>query len=474
MKTAVTRFFRSVTGKAFSILSLCMATAFVFILLLNNLVFTNRYEQQKRELLKSAYTDAAEAISQRKNIETVLAHYHTEHDMSIVLWTTHRVLYSTAEKLEPIPLPSAYHEIKNGAYAIVGNGENGLVLYGKTIEGIHISLQVSLSGAQTTAALSNRLLGWVMLGTFTLSCLVLFLITQTFSRPIKQLCLQAQQMTKLNFSMRYNHPGTDEIAELGHHLNGVSETMEQNLSALKTANVHLQNDMQQTARQNEARIRFIRNVSHELKTPIALIQSYAEGLHENVAANPADREFYCTVIEDEAQKLSQILAKLTTLMQLEAGNEDLSIERFNITDMVMRLLQRHAPLFAEKGVDLPIIPAQPLFVWGDALLIEQVMTNYLTNALHHVTESGCIRIAFDETSDNTLHITVFNTGNPIPEEDLPHIWESFYKVDKAHTRSYGGTGIGLSVVAAILQAHHMPYGVRNLSDGVEFSFDLPC
>ena len=474
MKTAITRFFRSVAGKMFSILSLCMLTVLLFLFLLNNVVFLNVYEQQKRDLLTSAYIDAAEAVSQRKNLETALSPYHTDHDMSIVLWTAHHVLYSTASKPEPIPLPSAYNEVRNGAYTIVGNGENGLVLYGKTMEGIHVSLRVSLSDAQANAALSNRFLGWGTLGALAFCCIVLFLVIRAFSHPVKQLSLQAQQMAKLNFSARYPAHGNDEIAELGYHLNCVSETMEQNLSALKTANARLQNDMQQTTRQNEARSRFIRNVSHELKTPIALIQTYAEGLHENVAANPADREFYCTVIEDEAQKLSQIIAKLTTLMQLEAGNEELSIEHFDVVDMVSRLLQRYAPLFVEKGVTLPVIPEQPLLVWGDALLIEQVMTNYLTNALHHVTESGRICITFEDTPNNTLRIAVFNTGNRIPEEDLPHIWESFYKVDKAHTRSYGGTGIGLSVVAAILQAHRMPYSVRNLADGVEFSFELQC
>ena len=118
------------------------------------------------------------------------------------------------------------------------------------------------------------------------------------------------------------------------------------------------------------------------------------------------------------------------------------------------------------------MPDTPCYAWGDAVLIENVAINYLTNALNHVKLGGEIRVTWETVSQDTVQISVFNTGDPIPEEDLPHIWESFYKVDKARTRAYGGTGIGLSVVAAVMKAHGMPCGVENAANGVRFFFNL--
>ena len=231
--------------------------------------------------------------------------------------------------------------------------------------------------------------------------------------------------------------------------------------------------MEKSEKQDEARRAFISNVSHELKTPIALIQTYSEGLRENAAENPEERDYYCRVIEEEAQHLSQVISRMTMLMQLQSGKAELQIERFDIRALCEKLLERHAPLFEEHHIPMPVLPQAAAYVWGDALLIENVLTNYMTNALNHVNENGCIRIQWHAVNDTTLHITVYNSGSHIPGEDLPHIWESFYKADKAHTRSYGGSGIGLSVVAAIMQVHRMPYGVRNTENGVEFFIELP-
>ncbi len=478
MKSTITRFFRSVAGKVFCVLAVCIVALLLFNLLLNTFAFARLYEREKESLLTQAYTDAADAIAKRDNLADELAHYHVDYDMSILIWSDYQVLYTT-DRLSGLPvLTLTPPAVSNGSYIVSTRQQTdrdavSMVLYGKSAEGIHITLRLPIADSQASIAATNRFLWWATLGTLVLSCVIVFVLARIFTRPVRQLSGMAQRMARMDFSDRYMGRGQDELAHLGHSLNTVSETMEHSLSELKTANARLQSDMESTARQNEARSRFIRNVSHELKTPISLIQTYAEGLHENIAANAADREFYCTVIEDEAQKLSQIIAKLTTLMQLESGGGELTIERFDLSALLKRLLQRYAPLFEERGISLPALSDTPSFVWGDALLIEQVFTNYLTNALHHVTEGGEIHIRI-QPQENALRVTVYNDGAPIPEDDLPHIWESFYKIDKARTRAYGGTGIGLSVVAAIMQAHHMPYGVKNREGGVEFFADLQC
>lgn len=479
MKAAVHRFVRSVTGKVFLVLTLCILALLLLNWVFNTFVFLDFYEDQKKTQLTTAYHDICTAIDDRQDLTGMLSAYQTEYDLSIMIWTNYQLLYSSQPHNGPLQLLRPSEPVANGAYIIArsdgenGTAGNGMQLYGKTRTGIHILLKIPVTNMRERTAITNRFLLWSLLVALLLSGAILLWLSRVLARPVRRLSGMAQRMAGMDFSERYTGAGQDELAVLGDSLNAVSETMEQRLSELKTANARLQTDMEQTARQNEARNRFIRNVSHELKTPISLIQTYAEGLHENIAADPADREYYCTVIEDEAQKLSQIITKLTLLMQLESGKEELVIEHFDLTGLISRLLQRHAPLFAERGVALPTLPDTPCYAWGDALLIENVMTNYLTNALHHVADGGTIRIGCEAGASNTVHITVFNTGIPIPQEDLPHIFESFYKVDKARTRAYGGTGIGLSVVAAIMQAHHMPYAVRNLPDGVEFSIDLP-
>ena len=148
---------------------------------------------------------------------------------------------------------------------------------------------------------------------------------------------------------------------------------------------------------------------------------------------------------------------------------DLSL--FDLGEMAAGVVAANKISIEEAGIKVENTIPKGLSAWGDTFLIEEVFTNYLTNAIHHSTGEKRIRISA-ETRDKNIRINVFNTGNRIPEEDLPRLWEKFYKVDKAHTREYGGNGIGLSIVRAIMNAHSGAYGVRNDTDGVTFYFEL--
>ncbi|MBO5928451.1 MAG: HAMP domain-containing histidine kinase [Clostridia bacterium] len=471
------RFFHSIAGKLFCALTACVVVLLLFNRLLNSVAFQGYYERQQTELLKQAYTVADTALQQRRDVGQALSAYIAD-GVGATVWSGYRLLYSNDPRLsETVFISPEEIAVPNGTYTVrTAPGQSGelrVFLLGKSTGGINIMLWLSLSGVPNGTDILNRFLWWSALATLCGGCIGVFFLARSFTRPVRQLSDMAQRMARLDFSERYESGGShDELAQLGQSLNTVSQSMEQSLSALKTANAKLLSDVEQKNRQDEARTRFIRNVSHELKTPVSLIQNYAEGLHENVAGDAESREFYCSVIEEEAQKLSVVLRKLTLLMQLESGKEELQIEQFDIAALTARLVKRYAPLFAERAVDVPAVSEEPCLVWGDAGLLEHVLTNYLTNALHHVTEGGDIRVTFTPTDNGCVRVTVFNTGLPIPEEDIPHIWESFYKVDKARTRAYGGTGIGLSVVAAIMNAHRMPYRVENIDGGVAFSIDL--
>ena len=243
--------------------------------------------------------------------------------------------------------------------------------------------------------------------------------------------------------------------------------------SLKNANYELQKDIEKKEKLENMRTEFIGNVSHELKTPIALIQGYAEGLKEGISDDPESRAFYCEVIMDEANKMNQLVKNLLTLNQLEFGEEEVAFERFDIVELIQGVLQSIEILIGQKQAEVRFKAEQPVYVWADEFKVEQVVRNYLSNALNHVDNERIIDIRLTVREDaQKVRISVFNTGSQIPQEDKEQIWNKFYKVDKARTREYGGHGIGLSIVKAIMESFHQEYGVENYENGVAFWFEL--
>ena len=251
----------------------------------------------------------------------------------------------------------------------------------------------------------------------------------------------------------------------------MSEKLESTISELKSANNRLKEDIEQKEQLEQMRNEFLGNVSHELKTPIALIQGYAEGLKEGISDDAQSREFYCDVIMDEAAKMNQMVKNLLTLNQLEFGDEDIVFERFDLAALVNGVLQSMEILAEQEKIHVIFRQEKPIYVWADEFKVEQVVRNYVSNAFHHAGEEKVVEIKI-VTLDGKARVTVFNTGTPIAGEDVEHIWEKFYKADKAHSREYGGNGIGLSIVKAIMESFHQEYGVNNYDNGVEFWFEL--
>ena len=216
---------------------------------------------------------------------------------------------------------------------------------------------------------------------------------------------------------------------------------------------------------------FLSNVTHELKTPIALIQGYAEGLQDNINEDEESKDFYCEVIIDEANKMNSMVKKLLTLNQLEFGNEIVEFARFDVVAVIRSVLQSTDILMKQKNIVLHFEGSDPVFVWADEYLVQEVLTNYISNAIHHVSGVNIIEVKLIR-KENVIRIAVFNTGEKIPEEDIEKVWIKFYKVDKARTREYGGSGIGLSIVKAIMTSMNQKCGVVNHDTGVEFWFEL--
>lgn len=328
-------------------------------------------------------------------------------------------------------------------------------------------MSTPLESIRESVDLSNRFLAYVGIMALVFSSVIVYFTTKKITSPILKLANISERMSGLDFDVKYEGKAIDEIGVLGNNMNLLSDKLKETIGELKSANNELQKDIEEKIQIDEMRKDFIANVSHDLKTPIALIQGYAEGLTEGMAEDVESRKYYCEVIMDEANKMNKMVRQLLTLTALEFGNDQVTLERFDVTELIQGVLSAVGIVIQQKKADIQFDADHPVYVWADEFKIEEVITNFVSNALNHLDGERKIQIRVQELEGN-VKVSVRNTGDRIPENELPNIWMKFYKVDKARTREYGGSGIGLSIVKAIMDSHHKEYGVQNMEDGVEF------
>lgn len=284
-----------------------------------------------------------------------------------------------------------------------------------------------------------------------------------------------KKMAKLDFKQKYRiNDSDDEINELGKNINTMSDKLESTIKQLRETNSELEKDIEEKSKIDEMRKQFISDVSHELKTPIALIQGYAEGLIENVNNDDESRKFYAEVILDESNKMDVLVKQLLELMKLEYGKRKFNDEEFDVVELINEVIRKCNVMLEENQIQVVFDEKKPIYAYADDFYVEQVVTNYFTNAIKHAKEVNGkkqIKITIQNVK-NKIRVSVFNTGDKIPEEDLTRVWGRFYKIDDSRNRENSGSGIGLSIVKAIQNNYQNEYGVQNLSNGVEFYFDI--
>ena len=223
------------------------------------------------------------------------------------------------------------------------------------------------------------------------------------------------------------------------------------------------------------RTQFISDVSHELKTPIALIQGYAEGLVENVNNDDESRKYYAEVILDEADKMDKLVKQLLELMKLEYGKREFNNTKFDIVSLIKEVLRKCEVMIKEQNINAVLKNEDPIYVEADDFYIEQVVTNYITNAIRYseaINGKRSIIVEVIEELNGYARISVYNTGKNLSDKDLKRIWGRFTKLDNSRNRANGGTGIGLSLVKAVMNNYGNKYGVVNRENGIEFYFEL--
>ncbi len=477
-----------------------MFLTFGLILLINLFFMEKFYVQNKREAIIQAYRSIAQAITDgdiaSEDFDQEISHICERYNIEmIVLDADSKTVKSSTSNVEFLAkllwenmLTSSSNttgEFETREILDYGDGytlqmdidkstgRKYLDMWGVVGSGNLVLVRSTMESIKDNVIISNTFMAYVGIIAIVVGSIFILYISKKVTEPIKRLYLISDQMKKLNFEAKYENleSYSNEIDVLGQNMNELSETLESTIKELKKANIALKHDIARKEEIDEMRKEFLSNVSHELKTPIALIQGYAEGLKEGINDDEESRNFYCEVIMDEASKMNIMVKKLLTLNQLEFGNDSTNMDRFDIVDMIRNYIKSAELLAKQKDVTIKFEDYEPIFVWGDEFKIEEVLQNFYSNALNHIDGDKIIEIKLIQ-EDNHVRVSVFNTGKPIPEESLDHIWEKFYKVDKARTREYGGSGVGLSIVKAIMEGMHQAYGVKNYDNGVEFYFEL--
>ena len=473
------------------IFSAAMVSMILLCILANNVLLNPFYMKQKEKVLREAYklidgysgnggldteefTVGLDQVAARYNLDILVLDADTNTIQTTVndsrILTDRLLGYIFANK----PVDEVIY--KDDRYTVQKNTDprmhtEYLELWGSLTENRFILMRSPMESIQTSAEVANRLLLYVGIVVLLIGLLINLLLSRKVTDPILELVDISKKMTELDFDVKYTSGGENEIALLGNHMNRLSKTLEGTISELKTANNNLQGELTRKQEIDEMRKEFISNVSHELKTPIALIQGYAEGLKDCVNSDEESRDYYCDVIIDEAGKMNKLVKSLLELNQLESGNDLPSMERFDIAEMIDNCIQADDILIRQNQLTVELVSNRPEYVWADEFKVEQVINNYLSNAIHYCKNEKHIEIRVTRDND-TVRVSVFNSGDPIPEEAIPHLWTKFYKVDKARTREYGGSGIGLSIVKAVMDSLNHEYGVTNHTNGVEFWFEM--
>ena len=345
------------------------------------------------------------------------------------------------------------------------NLDNGYITY----------IKIQIEPIKETVRISNDLLLIIGILMIIIAAVIASVIANKFTRPILQLNRITKRMANLDFSQRYRISDTeDEINMLGKNINEMSDKLELTIGRLRSNNTKLEQNIEEKSKIDEMRKQFISDVSHELKTPIALIQGYAEGLLENVNSDEESRKFYAEVILDESNKMDEMVKRLLELMKLEYQERKFNDIEFDLTELIKEELRRNTVVLKENNIKVEFEDNKKIIVFADQEYIEQVVSNYLTNAIKHAEEKNGEKkiIIRTESREDKIRLYVYNTGENIPKEYINKIWGRFFKVDSSRNRNQGGTGIGLALVKAIMNNYNNDYGVLNHENGVEFYCDI--
>ncbi|WP_303985669.1 sensor histidine kinase [Niallia circulans] len=302
---------------------------------------------------------------------------------------------------------------------------------------------------------------------FILILLLSLFFSRLVSRPLIKLNEMAKKMVHLDFSSLKPIKQKDELGSLANNMLVMAQNLDVALNGLKEANGKLKEDMEKSLQMEKEQREFFEHASHELKTPLSIVKSFAEGLQDGVS--PDKQDHYIEVIIEESEKMEVLIKNMLDLAKLENGVIKLRKTSFLLSEMIEDLANKLFCIAREKNVVIEIMPKNEQHILADYEWMERVMKNLLINAIRHSEPDSVIRICIELDQENGNSVfQIENTGPQIPEEQLDKIWKRFYRAESSRSRMTGGTGLGLAIVQQILSLHGFHYGAENIPGGVRF------
>ena len=455
-----------------------LIAALVLAGLMVNGVFLEKYYLAENEKLMMDVIEKARwsYMEEEENIADVLYDIDRSEGISILIaGKDKRVKYASSAKkngqgnvkiprqIEQI-LTAHQHQLPGDVIYQVAEKEQTqtpkAVMIARTEQGEYFILTKAMKGIRESAAIANRFYIYVGLFMMLVGTIVTLAFSRAITKPLIDMSKVAQHIAALDFSCRVTTRSQDEIGALGQSINTIADRLSESINGLK----------QDIARRKQ----LVRDMSHELKTPIGVIKGYTEGLQFGVADGPEKAAKYCRVIVEECDRMDIMIKELLDLSKLEDATTQPQKKKFSVISLLGNVRERFENAMQSMGILLEINCDKDIELFADYALIERAVGNFMTNAIKHCTQDGIICISACKTSAGSTRLTVYNTGASLSGEELERVWDVFYKSDRARGRERGGHGVGLAIVRSIAEAHGGGIQVQNESGGVSFSIEIPA
>jgi len=334
--------------------------------------------------------------------------------------------------------------------------DQNMLLYGREVNSdfgnYYIFLNTPLDPIDSTISIITNQFVYVTFFVFLLATVLAFYIARRLSSPIVLMKKSAMSLAKGNYDVHFESSEFEEITELANTLNHTGQELK---------------------KMDELRRDLIANVSHDIKTPLTMIKAYAEMIRDLTGDNKEKREENLEVILDEVDHLDALVKDMTQLSQLQANVLSMNRIDFDLVALTNHILKLMDALIISSTIEVDFLTPEKVMVNGDKIKIQQVIFNYISNAIKFIGQDRKLIVQI-LLEDEFVRFEVTDHGVGIKEEDLPHIWDRYYKIDKHHARNIGGTGLGLSIASAILKGHGVDFGViSEIKEGSTFWFNLP-
>ena len=409
----------------------------------------------------------------------VISEYENKDGVSIDLYDeTDDYLYTGSNKFISSGKLNIINRTQNedGSYFNVVAEEGSTtqyIVFGKDFEnGWHIEITAQKDPIQENADLATGVTTTLTIFALVLALVFISVYSKHFTKPLIQMSEVANRIANLDFSAKCEINRGDEIGALAENINVVSDSLNTALSELREKNAQLMEDIEKERRIEQMRADFISAASHELKTPIAIIRGYAEGLKMNVSEENESASEYCDIIMRESDRMNVLVLNMLEQSLYSSGVKQPDMTEFDVNEFIQDLLRTVTPIFEEKGVVANFSGTESLTAFADKTQMTTVLSNIVLNACSHASGEKHIEITA-EKSDKKIKVNVFNTGSRVEDKDKDGIFTSFYRADKAHSRAEGRFGLGLAIVKSITDNHKCDCGFENKENGVTFWFTMP-